>query len=78
MKIQVVGSGCPSCKKLFELTQQAASELGLDAQVEYVPDIQKVIELGLMSSPVITVDGKPVMVGFTPDIKKIKAFITRK
>jgi len=36
MRIQVLGSGCPTCKKLFEITQKAAAELGLKDQVEYV------------------------------------------
>ena len=41
MKIQVLGSGCSSCKKLFELTRQAVDESGLKAELEYVTDIQK-------------------------------------
>jgi len=39
MKIQVLGSGCPTCKKLFETTKKIASELGIDAEVEYVDDV---------------------------------------
>jgi small redox-active disulfide protein 2 len=75
MKIQVLGSGCPTCKKLFELTKQAVEELQLDTEVEYISDIQKIIEMGLMQSPVLVIDNKPVMVGFVPDIKKIKEII---
>jgi len=77
MKIQVLGSGCPTCKKLFELTEQAVEELGLKTRVEYITDIKKIIELGLMSSPVLTVNGKPVMVGFVPDKEKIKELISK-
>jgi small redox-active disulfide protein 2 len=76
MNIQVIGSGCPTCKKLFEITKQAAKELNLSEDVEYSTDISKIIEMGLMSSPVLAVNGKPVMVGFSPDIEKIKAAIT--
>ena len=72
MKIQVLGSGCPTCKKLYELTQQAVKELNLNEEVEYITDISKIIEMGVMSSPVLAVDGKPVMVGFLPDVEKIK------
>ena len=43
MTIQVLGSGCPTCKKLFELTQQATKELGLKTEVEYITDIQKIV-----------------------------------
>ena len=72
MKIQVLGSGCPTCKKLFELTKKAVEELELKTEVEYITDIQKIIEMGVMSSPVLAIDGKPVLAGSLPDIKKIK------
>jgi small redox-active disulfide protein 2 len=75
MKIQVLGSGCATCKKLFELTKKAVSELNLKTEVEYITDIQKIVAMGLMQSPVLVVDDKPVLVGFTSDIKKIKGLI---
>jgi len=75
LKIQVFGSGCPSCKRLHERTVQAAKELGLDVEVEYVTDIQRLMALGVMSSPVLAVDGKPVLMGFVPDIEDIKKAI---
>ena len=72
MTIQVLGSGCPTCHKLLELTQRAIKELNLNEEVEYITDVSKIVEMGVMSSPVLAVDGKPVMVGFLPDIEKIK------
>ena len=75
MQIQVLGSGCPSCKKLFELTKKAAEELKLKTEVEYITDIQKIVEMGVMSSPVLAVNGKPVLTGFLPDIEEIKKVI---
>jgi small redox-active disulfide protein 2 len=72
MKIQVLGSGCSTCKKLFELTQKAVKELSLKDEVEYVTDVQKIVEIGVMQSPVLAVDGKPVMVGFVPSTDTIK------
>ncbi|MGB9883205.1 MAG: thioredoxin family protein, partial [Microgenomates group bacterium] len=66
MKIQVLGSGCATCKALYELTKQAVEELGLKDEVEYITDISKIIEMGIMQSPVLAIDGKPVMVGFKP------------
>ncbi len=72
MKIQVLGSGCPTCKKLYELTKEAVAD-----KVEYITDVSKIIELGVMSSPVLAVDGKPVLVGFLPDIAKIKTILQK-
>lgn len=75
MKIQVLGSGCPTCKKLFDLTTQAVKELELKTEVEYITDIQKIIEMGVMQSPVLAINGKPIMTGFVPDIEKVKQII---
>jgi len=75
MKIQVLGSGCPTCKKLYELTQKAVNELNMGDEVEYITDISKIIEMGVMSSPVLAIDGKPVMTGFVTDIGKVKSLL---
>ena len=77
MQIQVLGSGCPTCKKLFELTKQAIEELGLKIEVEYITDIQRIVEMGVMSSPILAVDGKPAITGFLPDVEKIKETIKK-
>jgi small redox-active disulfide protein 2 len=78
MKIQVLGSGCPTCKKLFELTQQAVKELSIKDEVEYITDVQKIVEMGVMSSPVLAIDGKPVLVGVLPDLEKIKRVLVKR
>lgn len=81
MKIQVLGSGCPTCQKLYEITQKAVVEMGLKDKVEYLSGsegMQALIEIGSMTSPVLVIDGKIVMTGFTPDIEKIKSLIKGK
>ena len=80
MKIQVLGSGCPTCKKLYEMTKQAVEEAGLKEEVEYLTGqegIQKIMEMGVMSSPVLAVDGKSVLTGFVDDVEKIKSLIQK-
>lgn len=76
MKIQVLGSGCPTCKNLYELTKTAVKELGLEAEVEYSTDVSKIIEIGVMQSPVLAIDGKPVMIG-SGNIDKIKSVLQK-
>ena len=63
MTIQVLGSGCSTCKQLFDTTKKVASEMGLDTQVEYITDVTKMIEMGVMQSPVLAVNGKAVLSG---------------
>jgi len=76
MKIQVLGSGCPTCKNLYELTKKAVSELGIETEVEYVGDISKLIKLGIMQSPAMLIDGKLVMTG-SANLDKIKEIIKK-
>lgn len=78
MKIQVLGSGCPTCKNLYEITKKAIEELGIEAKLEYLTGqegIEKIIEMGLISSPVLVIDGKPVLMGFIDEVEEIKKII---
>lgn len=80
MVIQVLGSGCATCKKLYELTQKAVKDIDDDYEVEYITGAegtQKIIELGAMSSPVLAVNDQIVMTGFTPDVAKIQDVIRK-
>jgi small redox-active disulfide protein 2 len=77
MQIQVLGAGCSSCKKLYEMASEIVQELKLDVKVDYITDVSKIVELGIMTSPVLTVNGKPVMVGFIPNKEKIKDAIVK-
>ena len=77
MKIKVLGAGCPTCKKLYENVKLAVEELGEKIEIQYIPDIQKVIEMGLMQAPVIVIDDKPVVVGSAPNKNEIKKLIQK-
>lgn len=80
MKVQVLGSGCPTCKKLYDITQEAISEMSDSMELEYLTGIEgtsRIIDLGAMSSPVLAVDNKIAMVGFSPDKEKIKEAISK-
>ncbi len=78
MQIQVLGTGCPTCRKLFDMTKKAVAEMGLPTEVEYVTDVRKIVAMGLMSSPVLAINGEPVLAGHVPDMEKIKALIGEK
>ena len=75
--VQVLGSGCPTCKKLYELTEEIAKELKIDTKVQYITDIQEIVKMGVMSSPVLAINGKPIISGFLPDKEKIKEEIKK-
>lgn len=77
MRIQVLGSGCPTCEELYKRVGRAVGELGIHEVVEYITDVRKIVELGLMQSPVLVIDGVPVVVGAVPDVEKLKIIISR-
>ncbi len=74
-KIEIIGSGCSSCEKLYKFTKKAVSDLALDIEVNYITDIQKIVTMELMQSPVLTINDNPVVVGIVPDVEKIKEII---
>ena len=61
--IKVLGAGCKSCHKQFENVKKAVEELGLEIEVEYITDMEKVMSFGVMSMPAIVVNEKVVSMG---------------
>jgi len=73
-KIQILGTGCPKCKKLAENAESAAKELGVEYEIEKVTDINEIMKFGVMMTPALAVDGQVKSVGkvISPDeIKKM-------
>ncbi len=78
MKIKILGTGCPNCQKLEKNTTQALSELKLEAQVEKITDIEKIMSYGVMSLPAIVVDEKVLSYGAVLSVEEIKKLLTDK
>jgi small redox-active disulfide protein 2 len=70
-KIQILGTGCPKCKKLFEAAQRAVGEAAIDAEVTKVEDINDILSFGVMMTPALAVDGEVKVVGRVPNSKEI-------
>ena len=64
MDIKVLGAGCASCKSMFSDVQRLVARLNLDARVEYVTDMERIMAYGVMSTPVLVINEKIVMVGY--------------
>lgn len=63
LRIQVLGSGCKNCHKLLENTQAAVNARGLHADIEYVTDLQQIMNLGVMSMPALVINDEVVSMG---------------
>ena len=74
IKLQVLGTGCPKCKKLAENTEAAAKALGIEYEIEKITDISEIMKFGVMMTPALAVDGQVKIVGKVPtpgDIEKL-------
>jgi len=74
-KIQILGTGCPKCKKLAENAESAAKDLGLECDIEKVTQINEIMQFGVMVTPALAVDGEVKVVGKVPSPDQIKAML---
>ena len=74
-KVQILGTGCPKCKKLTENADSAAKELGIEYEIEKVSDINDIINFGVMMTPALAVDGEVKVAGKVVSIEEIKELI---
>jgi small redox-active disulfide protein 2 len=75
MKIQILGTGCPKCKKLTQHAEDAVKALGLDAEIEKVTQINDIIKFGVLMTPAVAIDGVVKSVGKLLSIEEIKGLL---
>lgn len=75
MKIEILGTGCAKCKKLYENTLEAVKLSGREAEVTKVEDIKQIASYGVMSTPAIVVDGAVKASGKLLSPEEIKAML---
>jgi len=75
VKIQILGTGCPKCKKLAENAEAAAKELDVDYELEKVTDINKILSFGIMITPGIAIDGIVKATGKLCTVEEIKVML---
>ena len=75
-KIQILGTGCPKCKKLAEATEVAAKSLDIEHDIEKVTDIQQIMSFGIVSTPALVVDGQMKVAGKVPSVEEIKSMLS--
>ena len=74
--IQILGPGCPKCKKLAENAEGAVKELEGEYQVEKVTDIQEITSYGVMMTPALALDGEIKSVGKVLSEEEIKTILS--
>ena len=75
MKIEILGTGCPTCKQLEANARKALEETGKKAEIVKVTEIDKIVDYGVMSTPAIVIDGEIKSYGKVNDAEEIKKWL---
>lgn len=75
MKIEVLGTGCAKCSKLYEAAKEAVAQAGVEAEIGKVEDLAQIMKYRVMSTPALVVDGKVVVAGRVPTVAEITGFL---
>ena len=76
MKIQVMGPGCANCDKVVDNVATAATELGVDFELEKISDFNEMMKYGVMMTPALAIEGEVKCVGKVPTVEEIKAMLS--
>lgn len=76
MKIQILGTGCPKCKKLADHAEEAVRQLGNMHEIEKLSDIKDIMKMGVMMTPALAVDGVVKVVGKVSSVEDIKKMLS--
>ncbi|ADB57731.1 MTH895/ArsE family thioredoxin-like protein [Archaeoglobus profundus] len=77
MKIKVVGPGCPRCKATYKIVKKVIDKEGLDAELEYVTDMNEAANLGVIATPAVWIDGEVVIQGKVPKESELLEIIKK-
>ncbi|TKG97145.1 thioredoxin family protein [Puteibacter caeruleilacunae] len=77
MEIKVLGTGCAKCKNLEKVTREVVEKNNIDATVTKVEDIVEIMQLGVMTTPALVVDGEVVVRGMIPSVDELTKILTK-
>ncbi|MBN8451002.1 MAG: TM0996/MTH895 family glutaredoxin-like protein [Candidatus Accumulibacter sp.] len=75
MDIKILGSGCAKCKRLEQLTKEAADAIGVEATFDYVTDINKIMAYPIVATPALVIDEDVKVAGRMPSKEEITAWL---
>ena len=75
MEVKILGTGCPNCKRLEKAAREALEEMGVDAQVTKVSDVQAIMAYDILATPGLVIDEKVVSYGRIPNKRELASII---
>ena len=74
-RIQVLGTGCPACRRLAALVAQAATDLGVPFELEKVGDIERILAFDVAGMPALVIDGQVRSAGRVPSMNEVRSML---
>jgi small redox-active disulfide protein 2 len=78
VKIQIAGPGCPNCQNTERNVANACAELDFAADISHVTNIADILDLGVMRTPAVVIDGEVVISGRVPTVSELKDILERR
>ncbi len=76
MKIKILGTGCSKCQALEKNVREAVKDLGVEAEVDHVREINKIMEYPILTTPGLVINEKLVCSGKVPNKAEVTSYIT--
>ena len=73
----VLGAGCAKCEALFDRAREVLTEMGQEAELLKVTDLQQMIAYGVFMTPALVIDGEIISTGGLPSAKKLKKWFAK-
>jgi small redox-active disulfide protein 2 len=75
MRIEILGTGCPKCRQLYDNVEQAIHGAGMAAEIVKVTEIEEIIKRGVMLTPALSINGVVKSMGKVPGVEEIKSLL---
>jgi small redox-active disulfide protein 2 len=75
--IQILGTGCAKCRKLYEISQKVVKENNIEAEVGKIEDLTEIMNFGVMITPALAIDGKVIVSGRVPSTEELKNYFSK-
>lgn len=76
IRVQILGTGCPRCRKLAENAEAAAAAVGVECEIVKVTDVSEIVSFGVMMTPALAIDGAVRVVGRVASVEEIKRLLS--
>lgn len=74
MRVEILGTGCPKCRKTGELIEEILKKAGVQAEIVHVTDLDEIVDRGVMMTPAVFVDGVKKIEGKIPTEAQVRSW----